>query len=138
MDKPERVEQIIDGIVEGLPVEDAISVLLDGDDLVESVEFDEDEQVFCPVCENPDLEECVMEDEDQEVPLLYCSNCDTALIPDLEEGEEELEEAELDDENPVCVECGGKLEGEVVEDEGVETPVFYCDKCDIGYVADLS
>ncbi len=132
------VESIISGMVEGQDVDTAVAAVMN--DQPEVVEFDEGSTPVCVTCKAP-LEEVQVETEDGEIPALYCQPCDTGYIPDpdalaeadAEEGE--LEEAEIDEENPICPTCGeDALDGQVVEDEQGEIPLIVCDACGTGYV----
>lgn len=141
------VESVIDGMVESdLDVGDAVAQILDESKVPETVEIDEsaleEGDISCPACGNEELDYGVVETEDGELPVIHCPACDTGLVPDLGEDEEEddegeeVMEAELDEDSPECPVCGSDdLAGEVIEDDdGDEFQLITCNGCGAGMV----
>lgn len=134
------IENAIEALVSGdaTPQEVASSVL--DSDLPERVALDESEEDVppsCIRCGNPDLDVGVLESEDGELDYLHCTECDLGYVREPEEDSEggDLEEAEIDENDPACPNCGsGNLDAGFVEHEGEEVPVLHCQDCDCGLV----
>lgn len=150
MAKPETprsvVEQTIDSILSGkMTAATAVDSFLTetpkgkteggAKELPESIDLKEGEDLVCPQCGGTDFEEGFVESEDGEkLRALRCTECDLGLVETVgnedNEGEPELVEAEIDENDPHCPACNADdLSADLVESDGEQHMVISCGAC---------
>ena len=135
------VESIISKMVAGdCDAEGAVAEVLGGSNASQdgdTVSFKEGEEPKCQKCEyDGPLEEGTVETEEGETfPSLRCPECDTGYVfmgesDENSDSEEELQEAEIDEDNPECPVCGSdNLGSDTVKVEGEDHHIIECGDC---------
>ena len=137
-DNKKLVESLIDSMVEGkVSSKDAVSSLVESaqaqTELPETVEFTEGEKITCPGCGSEDIAEGYVESEDggSKIPAMVCESCGIGLVESIEdEGDDNIVEAEIDEDNPACPACGcDDLSAQMDESGDGEVMILTCNGC---------